>query len=330
MDSSLNTTSLECLLYEEGHRFTPALTSPLSPTHSPIFRDFVIPRENKSLNSTSKSAMLSPTPSPILSKPVSTQTLKEKILFPEESSPKIRSVSTEAKIEPKLKSKSVQHDSSTPKKERFSEPVPLPVPAPPLVQPYTSQPIYIQMPTYNTSPQGYPGYSPYSNAYPQFPQFPQYPQYSPPYPQYSPEYSPYHQYPQFSAERHTDRHEVPMQNREVVTSGIQTVFVPREFDSDTEQSVSLSSEAARAKAWANNYGSNLSPAEMLKRNRKLHKKLKERGFPHHCIFHDTRDEESLLRIRRDMIRPRMHQNRHNNKNRAITPRLEKLSMPKHS
>ena len=106
--------------------------------------------------------------------------------------------------------------------------------------------------------------------------------------------------------------------------------IPIEFESNTEQGMLI-----RPKASAYNYGSDLSPEKMLKKeienmilkqqgifeknnvtpievvDKGVHYSMGEleRGFPHYSIFHDRRDEESLKRIRRDMISLKKYKHR---------------------
>ena len=234
--------------------------------------------------------MSSPRPSALKKgKQISTQT------------PKPRETESKSPIGLSVKSRSCQSDIN--KAERHSAPSASPSPS---TSPcYTGQPIYIQMPTYNPPPQ---------QIYPYY------------YPYYPPNY---YQYPQ-TTEHLPHKHEASIQTKEVFTTAIQTLSLPTyssEADDISSESISLQNESAKQKAWAHNFGSELSPAELLKKRKALYKKLIENEHPYHSIFHSPKNEESLLRIRKDYIKPKNQD--HSNK-RPITLRLEKLSMPKHS
>ncbi|OMJ87526.1 hypothetical protein SteCoe_10783 [Stentor coeruleus] len=305
--SSLNTTSLEYLVYEEGHRF-PAMTrsSSIAKLHKP--------ETEKSSIKTSRSAYSSPRPSGQLSKAISTQTP-----FGQKSQ-SVQSEVVPTVKKPRRASSKKQNSTPSPQGQSVFSPFIYP-PAPP---------IYIQMPTFNSVPGGfqYPTYNTY-----------QYPNYS----AYSPEnlgLSPKQATTNSNSHKTRQAKEVPIQAKIYRNSGLQTLLFE---DSSSASLATTDKENSSLKAWYRNFGPGMTPADFLKRNKALYLKLIQNQYPRHLFPHVSRNRKSLINIKSELISRnrkslinikselRKHKKKGKNKRvRILSPRLEKLSTPKRS
>lgn len=291
--SSLNTTSLEYLLYEEGHRFPTAMTRNSSAAK------FHKPETEKSSSKSSRSAYSSPKPSGLLSKAISTQT---------PFGQKTQSVQSElvpTVKKSRKKSNKKRESKATPQEQNMFSPFAYP-PAPP---------IYIQMPTFNSVPGvfPYPTYSPY--------QYSNFSTYSPEYFSASPK--------QTTTDSNNDKaklaKEASMQVKVCRNSDFQTLFFE---DSSDASLASTDKEYPSLKAWYKNFGPNMTPADFLKRNKALYLKLLQNQHPTHSFPHISRNRKSLVNLKSEL---RKQKKKGKNKRvHILSPRLEKLSTPKRS
>ena len=116
--------------------------------------------------------------------------------------------------------------------------------------------------------------------------------------------------------------EASVQVKEFQNSGLQTIEF---YEESSSQSYSLT-ETPSLKAWFQNFGSDMSPAELLKNNKALYLKLIQNQYPHHSVFHLPLNKKSH---KHEPKTPKhKNSNKKNKRVHILSPRIEELSTPK--